>query len=138
MRSTTVKIRYYETDMMGIMHHTNHLRLFELGRVEYLREAGIDLLQLMAMDIVTPIRNIDCQYKATATFDDYIRIETSIHKLSPAQVTFTYRLVRESDDVLIATGKTQNAFMYGKTGKIAKLPAELYENLLKMAQEDLV
>ena len=44
MRSTTVKIRYYETDMMGIMHHTNHLRLFELGRVEYLREAGIDLL----------------------------------------------------------------------------------------------
>jgi len=56
------KVRYYETDMMGIVHHSNHIRWFECGRVEYMRKAGIDLLELLEEGISYPIKNVSCEY----------------------------------------------------------------------------
>ena len=55
------KVRFYETDMMGIVHHSNHIRWFECGRCEYLRQAGIDLFELMDRGILFPIKNVSCE-----------------------------------------------------------------------------
>lgn len=136
MITAKVKVRFYETDMMGVVHHTNHLRWFELGRVEYLRKAGIELLDLMANGILFPIKSISCEYKESAHFDDYVIIETVLAKVSRAQMVFSYRLVRESDGALLATGETQNVFTYEKTGKIARLEDKYYKSLAEMANKE--
>lgn len=136
MITVTVKVRFYETDMMEVVHHTNHLRWFELGRVEYLRKAGIELLDLISQGIVFPIKSVSCEYKEPARFDDFIQIETRLTKVSRAQMVFSYRLVRESDGALIATGHTQNVFTYKETGKVARLEDRYYSELAELAKED--
>ncbi|MDR7867585.1 MAG: thioesterase family protein [Sporomusaceae bacterium] len=125
------RVRFVETDMMGVVHHANYFRWFEMGRVEYLKQAGVYLLELMAAGILFPITDVSCAYRASARFDDCLAIETTMEDLSKVKMVFTYRVVREADGVLIATGRTQNAFTDG-AGKIVRLPAEYYDRLQAM------
>ena len=115
------KVRFAETDMMGVVHHANYFRWFEMGRVEYLRQVGISLHELMNDGIVFPISNVDCQYRASAIFDDTILIEATMAELSPVKMAFTYKVLREVDGMLLATGNTQNVFTDNQ-GKIIRLP----------------
>jgi len=128
------KVRFVETDMMGVAHHSNHFRWFEMGRVEYLRQAGISLIDLMNEGIVFPITHVECQYRASAKFDDYILIETTMTEVSPVKMVFTYKIIREIDGVLLAAGNTINVFATSQ-GKIVRLPGA-YFNKLKMAFEN--
>ena len=127
------KVRFVETDMMGVVHHSNYFRWFEMGRVEYLRQAGVFLTELMADGIVFPIIHVDCQYKASAKFDDYILIETKLEELSPVKMVFTYKVIRKSDEVLLATGSTQSVFT-NDNGKITRMPSKYYEKLQTSAK----
>lgn len=129
------KVRFVETDMMGVVHHSNYFRWFEMGRVEYLRQAGIYLLDLMAEDILFPITAVDCRYKASARFDDYLLIHTRLKELSRAKMIFAYDVVRENDRKLLAAGNTQNVFTDGK-GKIIRLPGKHYDGLAKLFAEE--
>ena len=122
------KVRFVETDMMGVVHHSNYFRWFEMGRVEYLRQAGILLTDLMADGIVFPITHVDCQYKASAKFDDIILIEVTLAEVSPVKMIFTYNVIRKMDEVLLATGSTQNLFT-DMNGKIIRLSREYYGKL---------
>lgn len=125
------KVRFVETDMMGVVHHANYFRWFEMGRVEYLRQAGVYLLDLMAAGILFPITDVSCGYRASARFDDIIAVETVMAELSKVKMIFTYRVVREADGALLATGRTQNAFT-DDNGKIIRLPVEYYDRLRAM------
>ena len=69
------KVRFVETDLMGVVHHSNYLRWFEMARVEYLREADILLLDLIRNGIVFPITKVECKYISSAYFDDWLVIE---------------------------------------------------------------
>jgi acyl-CoA thioester hydrolase len=129
------KVRFVETDMMGVVHHANYLRWFEMGRVEYLRQANIYLLELMDKGILFPIKDVSCQYIASARFDDTIIIETTMAELSRAKMIFSYRVLRENDGTLLATGKTQNVFT-DADGKVIRLPVAIYEPLRLLAQND--
>ena len=122
------KVRFVETDLMGVVHHANYFRWFEMGRVEYLREAGVLLTELMADGIVFPITSVDCQYKASAKFDDRILIETTLAEVSPVKMIFTYKVIKEADNVLLATGSTQNVFT-DNNGKIIRLASKYYSKL---------
>ena len=125
------KVRFVETDMMGVVHHSNYFRWFEMGRVEYLRQAGVYLLDLMAAGVLFPITDVNCSYRASARFDDIIVVETTMAELSKVKMVFTYRLVREEDGALLATGRTQNAFTDEK-GKVIRLPAAYFDRLQAM------
>jgi len=122
------RVRFVETDMMGVVHHSNYFHWFEAARVEYLRQAGILLLELMAEGIVFPITHVDCQYKASAKFDDYILIETTLAEVSPVKMIFTYKVIKEVDGALLATGSTQNLFT-DNNGKIIRLSSKYYGKL---------
>lgn len=122
------KVRFVETDMMGVVHHSNYFRWFEMARVEYLRQAGVLLNDLMADNIVFPITDVDCKYRMSAKFDDYILIEAVLTEVSKVKMVFTYRVVREHDGALLATGRTQNAFT-NKQGKIIRLPDNYFSRL---------
>ena len=129
------KVRFVETDMMGVVHHSNFFRWFEMGRVEYLRQAGVYLLELMAAGILFPISDVSCKYRASARFDDCIVIEASLVALSKVKMVFGYQVLRESDGVLLATGSTQNAFT-DANGRIIRLPAPYYDNLRELFLQD--
>ncbi|MCX7781378.1 MAG: acyl-CoA thioesterase [Negativicutes bacterium] len=129
------KVRFVETDMMGVVHHSNYFRWFEMGRVEYLRQAGIHLLEMMANNILFPITDVSCQYRASACFDDYILIETRLSELSKVKMVFTYRIIKEENGELLATGRTQNVFTDEKS-KIIRLPATYYDRLQALFRKE--
>ncbi|MBM6824873.1 acyl-CoA thioesterase [Veillonella magna] len=133
MFTTSLQVRFYETDMMEVAHHTNHLRWFEMGRVEFFRSCDISLWDMMNEGIVFPITKVSCEYKEPARFDDIITVEVTVAKLTRAQCVFTYRLVREADGALIATGETQNVFTDKETGKIIRLPDVFYKAMVAKA-----
>ena len=121
---------------MEIAHHTNHLRWFEMGRIEYFRRCGISLWDMMQEGIVFPITKVSCEYKEVARFDDVLRVELTVASLSRAQCTFTYRIIRESDNALICTGETQNVFTAKETGKIIRLPDVFFKPMKAVAEEE--
>ncbi|WP_298706597.1 thioesterase family protein [uncultured Veillonella sp.] len=135
MFTTSLRVRFYETDMMEVAHHTNHLRWFEMGRVEFFRACGITLWDMMNDGIVFPITKVTCEYKEPARFDDILTVEVTVAKISRAQCVFTYRILREADGALIATGETQNVFTDKVTGKIIRLPDTYYGPMAKKAKE---
>lgn len=122
------RVRFVETDMMGVVHHANYFAWFEAGRVLYLRRCGIDLNELMQAGILFPITEAACQYKASARFDDVVQIWTLLQEFSRAKLIFTYDVVRQSDGRLLAQGRTQNVFT-NHDGRIIRLPAAYYERL---------
>lgn len=128
------KVRFVETDAMGVVHHSNYFRWFEMGRVEFLRTVGILLTELMKEGILFPITEVSCKYHASAKFDEYILIQTEMAEVSRAKMIFTYEVRREADGALLATGRTTNLFT-GSSGKIIRLPVDYYSKLEKASSK---
>ena len=89
------KVRFVETDLMGVVHHSNYLRWFEMARVEYLRAADVLLPELIAAGILFPITEVQCKYRQSAHFDETIRVEAMLVDFSRAKLCFEYRVVRD-------------------------------------------
>lgn len=130
----THKVNFYDTDAMAVVHHSNYIRWFEIGRVEFLREAGITLNEMMEDGYVFPITEVSAKYVNSARFDDVLIIETTPTALTKAKMAFDYRILRESDGTLLVTGHTQNVFTSKETGHITRLP-EKYHSRLQAALE---
>ncbi|WP_405760406.1 acyl-CoA thioesterase [Anaerovibrio slackiae] len=131
---TTVahKVNFYDTDAMAVVHHSNYIRWFEIGRVEFLRQAGITLTELMDDGYVFPITEVSAKYMNSGYFDDELIIETTPVALTKAKMAFSYRVLRAADDTVLVTGFTQNVFTSRVTGKITRLPDKYYDKLKVM------
>ena len=131
---TTVahKVNFYDTDAMAVVHHSNYIRWFEIGRVEFLRQAGITLTELMDDGYVFPITEVSAKYMNSGYFDDELIIETTPVALTKAKMAFSYRVLRAADDTVLVTGFTQNVFTSRATGKITRLPDKYYDKLKAM------
>ena len=123
------KVNFYDTDAMAVVHHSNYIRWFEIGRVEFLREAGITLGALMDDGYLFPIVDVSAKYLNPAYFDDQLIIETIPTALTKAKMAFDYRILREKDGIVLVTGHTQNVFTCRATGKITRLPDKYYDKL---------
>lgn len=122
------RVRFVETDMMGVVHHANYFRWFEMARVEYLRQAGVDLWELMDMEYLFPITDARCSYKKSAKFADEIIICADMIELSRAKMVFSYKIKLAADESVLAEGFTQNVFTK-KNGSVARLPQEIFQRL---------
>lgn len=127
----THRVNFYDTDAMAVVHHANYIRWFEIGRVDFLRKAGITLDELMADGFVFPITEVSAKYVSPGKFDDVLVIETTPTALTKVKMAFDYRVLKEDGTVLV-TGHTQNVFTNRETGAIARLP-EVYHSKLKAA-----
>jgi len=123
------KVNFYDTDAMAVVHHANYIRWFEIGRVEFLREAGITLNELMEAGYVFPITDVSCKYLSPGKFDDELVIETKPTALTKVKMAFDYRILRETDGTVLVTGHTQNVFTSRETGSITRLPEKYYAKL---------
>lgn len=104
---TRLRVRYAETDQLGVVYYANYLIWMEIGRVELLRQAGFDYKSMeVEDDCHIPVVEATCRYKAPARYDDEIVIETTATVLRGYILKFTYRILRTSDRKLLAEGET--------------------------------
>ncbi len=102
-----LRVRYAETDQMGVVYYSNFLVWFEIGRVELLRQLGFDYKTMeIEEDCFIPVVEANCRYKAPARYDDEIVIDTRVTGVRGAVLKFRYRVVRVSDQQLLAEGET--------------------------------
>ncbi|HVJ07951.1 MAG TPA: thioesterase family protein [Acidisarcina sp.] len=102
-----VRVRYAETDKMGVVYHSNYFVWFEIGRVELLRGLGFDYKQMeIEDDCHLPVVEASCRYRASARYDDELVIETRVTGMRSFVLKFGYRLLRAADSQLLAEGET--------------------------------
>ncbi|MBR5534129.1 MAG: acyl-CoA thioesterase [Ruminiclostridium sp.] len=129
-------VQYYETDRMGITHHSNYIRWMEEARVDYLARHGWHLARLEELGVVSPVTEVECQYRNTTTFADAIAIRVSVVRCTGVRMTLRYEM-EKADGTLVFTGKSEHCFL-GQGGRIVRLKKEypeLYETLMGLAEE---
>jgi acyl-CoA thioester hydrolase len=109
--TTPVRVRYAETDQMGIVYYSNYLVWFEIGRVELLRSLGLTYSQMEIEDrCILPVVEANCRYRAPARYDDEILIETRPMMMRQSVIKFGYRILRKdpngAEPTLLAEGET--------------------------------
>ena len=110
---TEIRVRYAETDQMGIVHHANYLIWFEIGRVELMRDLGYCYRDLEDDGYMLPVAEANCRFKDSAAYDDEILIRTRIVRLRRSLIQFDYGVYRAEDRALLATGGTTH-FVTGR------------------------
>jgi len=114
--TTQVRVRYAETDQMGIVYYANYLVWFELGRVELLRSIGLAYSRLESdHGCILPVIDVSCRYKSPARYDDEILIETRPAMLRGTVLKFAYRILRKARDGEEQTGEERTLLAEGET-----------------------
>ncbi len=104
---TRIRVRYAETDQMGVVYHSNYFVWFEVGRVELLRGMGFTYREMEAADgCFIAVVDARCRFRAPARYDDEIRIRTHLKNVRESLIHFTYEAVRDTDGILLAEGET--------------------------------
>lgn len=101
-----VRVRYAETDQMGVVYHANYLVWFEVARVEVLRSLGFSYKEFEAEGFMIAVVDVNARYRIPAKYDDAIAIEARVQTARGPLIKFVYRVVREEDGVLLAEGET--------------------------------
>jgi acyl-CoA thioester hydrolase len=102
-----VRVRYAETDQMGVVYHANYLVWFEIGRVDFIRSLGMDYRTMEQEDgLGIAVVDVSARYKAPARYDDQLRIETRLAAARGAVIKFNYRVIRNADNALLCEGET--------------------------------
>jgi acyl-CoA thioester hydrolase len=115
-----LRVRYAETDQMGVVYYSNFLVWFEIGRVELLRQLGFDYKTMeIDDDCFIPVVEANCRYKAPARYDDELLVATHVTGVRGAVLKFRYSVVRVSDQQLLAEGETTHVVTDGKLIKRA-------------------
>ncbi|MGM9561918.1 MAG: acyl-CoA thioesterase [Phascolarctobacterium sp.] len=125
------RVRFVETDMMGVVHHANYLRWFEMGRVAYLRACGITLGELMDAGVIFPITEVKVQYKNSCTFDDDFEVQVRMTGFNKAKMEFDYKIIRLRDGAVAVEGHTRNVFT-DKEGRIIRLEPQWFDKIQKV------
>jgi acyl-CoA thioester hydrolase len=129
-----VRVRYAETDQMGVVYHSNFIIWFEVGRVELLRELGFTYKEMEADGLHLPVAEVKCRYKASAMYDDVVLIRTRMVNLRGFLIHFSYEAVRESDGTLLAEGETIH-IVVGRDMQKTSLPAKYMATFKKAMGE---
>jgi acyl-CoA thioester hydrolase len=124
--STDIRVRYSETDQMGVVYHANYLHWFEVGRTDFLRGAGFCYRELEAQGLLLPVTDATISYKQPARYDDLVEVRTHVSQLTPLRLAFGYEIRRKSDDQLLVTGETMHVIT-NKAFKPVRLSRQLPE-----------
>ena len=116
-----IEVRYYETDLMGIVHHSNYIRYFECGRHVALIELGIPIKEVEKAGVMMPVVSLSCNYKVPAKQGDWLRIVSSVKEPPRAKVTVDTVIYNDAEDI-VCTGSVTLGFINAKTRRPVKVP----------------
>ena len=122
------RIRYSETDQMGVVYHGNYAQYMEIGRVEWLRSLGISYKSMEENGIMLPVISLQINYKKSAVYDDLITVVTKLKKTPTVKIEFDYDIYNEKSELLVQAN-TVLAFLDVHTKKPVKCPDYLLEKL---------
>ncbi|MBQ9764220.1 MAG: acyl-CoA thioesterase [Phascolarctobacterium sp.] len=127
------RVRFVETDTMGVVHHSKYLYWFEMGRAALLRAGGYSLNDLMDAGILFPIAEVEVKYKNSCKYDDEYEVQTTCTAVTKIKLEFEQKVIRLSDGAVAAEGKVRNVFT-DKDGKIARIDNEWFNRLKPMME----
>jgi acyl-CoA thioester hydrolase len=132
-----LRVRYAETDQMGVVYYANYFVWFEAGRAEYFREMGMPYSEVEKNDILLPVIKAFCQYKSPARYDDLVRVVTTVPSLQEVRILFKYEIFRRESLELLAIGETEHAFVnrQGRPVVLKKHNPFLWKRLQEAAGE---
>ena len=134
MNVYTHKVNYYETDKMGITHHSNYIRFMEEARVDFLSQIGFPFDKIEEEGIISPVIRVEYSYRKTTTFADVISIKVDVDKLSPVKLCLKYELTCNGE--VCGIGKSEHCFLNqeGRPVIVEKEKPEFF-NALKNSME---
>lgn len=130
------KVQYYETDKMGITHHSNYIRWMEEARIAYLEQLGYPFAKLEEMGVASPVLGVTCDYKKSTTFSDEVSILVSVKEFKGVKLHLSYEMKNAAGDV-VCTGTTSHAFfnLEGRPLRMKQEYPELYGVLVGELEE---
>jgi acyl-CoA thioester hydrolase len=129
IHTTRVRVRYADTDRMGVVYYANYLVWFEVARTEWLRATGWSYREMEREGVSLPVIEAHCEYRQPARYDDEVDIAARATLLTPVRIRFDYDVTRAADGTLAAVGYTVHAAV-DAAGKPRRLPARVREILL--------
>src|SRR5689334_11356679 len=128
---TAARVRYKDTDQMGMVYYGNYFTFFEIGRVEYMRERGVSYKQMEQEDnSYIVVAEANCRYLRPARYDDLLRIRTSVSESRRRSIRFAYEILRHDSGEILATGETVH-IICNREGRPKSLP-EKYRHLFPL------
>lgn len=124
----TTRVRYAETDQMGVVYHGNYVVFFEMGRVEWLRNMGVSYKSMEENGIMLPVVSLTMNYKKPARYDDLLTVKTIFKSQTSVKIEFDYEIYNEKGE-LLTTGYSMLVFVDMKTGKPTLPPEYILEKL---------
>ena len=126
-----VRVRYSETDQMGVVYHANYLPYFEIGRVEWLRNQGISYKSMEERGVALPIVSVTLNYRKSARYDDVLMVKTTFKSQSSVKIEFDCEIRNEQNELLTTAGFVL-VFVDMKTGRATSAPEYIKEILDKI------
>jgi acyl-CoA thioester hydrolase len=126
------RVIYGDTDAGGVVYYANYLRYCEAARTEFMRDRALSYKEIEEQGFILPVVECQLRYKASARYDDLLRIETCLLEVKPRTCRFNYRIFRESDGKMLAQGYTVHAIVDLK-GRLARFPDKLLAALVEQS-----
>jgi acyl-CoA thioester hydrolase len=123
-----IRVRYAETDQMGVAYYANYLVWFEIGRSEFCRKKGFRYADLEASGYKLVVTDVHCRYRNSARYDEIITVRTWLKEKNRRMITFGYRILRQNSDRIIAEGETRHLCL-DSNGKPKSMPEEFAKKL---------
>ena len=124
LRTTRLRVRYADTDQMGVVYYANYLVWFEVGRAEWLRQSDWSYREMEIDGVALPVIEAHCEYRQPARYDEEVEIATRATLVTPVRIRFDYQVRRAADGVTCASGYTVHAAV-DRGGKPCRLPARV-------------
>ncbi len=122
------RVRYAETDQMGVVYHGNYAQYLEMGRIEWLRGFGISYKSMEESGIILPVISLRIDFKKSALYDDLITVETQLKRMPLVKIEFDYKIYNEKQEIL-AEANTVLAFIDKNTNRPVKCPDYVLEKI---------
>lgn len=137
MEKYTHIVQYYETDKMGITHHSNYIRWMEEARIDFLRQIGWDYAKLEELGIISPVVEVNCRYRVSTTFSDVVTIAVSVSEFRGVKLKIHYEMCNESGKI-VSEADSVHCFVdtNGRPIRLAKQFPDFYETLKALEMKE--
>ncbi|WP_299224345.1 thioesterase family protein [uncultured Psychroserpens sp.] len=122
------RVRYGETDQMGVVYHGNYAQYFEMGRTEWLRQMGFSYKKMEDEGVMLPVISLTINYKKSASYDDLIKVKTKLVKTPSVKIEFDYEILNENDEIL-TTGNSVLVFIDINKNRPTRCPQYILDQL---------
>lgn len=129
------KANYYETDQMGVIHHSNYIRWFEEARIYYLEQIGLSYAKMEELGVISPVLGVTCEYKSSVRFNETVSITPKIEYFNGLKMTISYVIKDLYSGIIRATGESKHCFLSSefKPINMKKQHIEMYHILSRWA-----